>query len=127
MEIQNKDTCFGKKKNFILFLYQYYIILYCSKKYLDSNSKAECLTCNETEIIPPVIKPSENSALLTDSQSCLYYSASFSTNGDYYALECLGERIPITYIKKVDEKKIKLKDQEGTQESKSIYHFLKKF
>jgi len=50
---------------------------------------------------------------LTDGKSCLYHSASFSLNSDYYVLECLGDRIPITFIKNVEEKTAVSDDTNG--------------
>ena len=70
---------------------------------------SECLTCNDS-IVVPFNKPFENSAYIGSSDSCLYYSATFSLSGGYYALECLGEKIPITYLKSSTDKSIECKN-----------------
>lgn len=75
------------------------------KRVTDLYSLPQCLTCNETITIP-ITEPAENSVLIGESGNCLYYFASFSVGSDYYALECLGDRIPITYIKSIDDKTI---------------------
>lgn len=75
------------------------------KQILNVNSRSECLTCNFTGVLPPVNNPSQNAMPITDGKSCLYHAASFSTDGDYYVLECLGDRIPITFIKNVTDTK----------------------
>lgn len=70
------------------------------KKISDLNGNSECLTCSDSKLVPKVfIEPSKNQSQFDSSDKCLYHSASFSQNGDYYALECLGDRIPITFIK----------------------------
>lgn len=43
--------------------------------------------------------PSENFYEFVDAKYCLYNSASFSTNGDFYVLECLGDKIPTVTLK----------------------------
>ena len=75
------------------------------KKVTDVSKSSECLTCNSTIEIPHV-DPALNSVPLISSEYCLYHAASFSTNGDYYVLECLGDRIPITYVKSTEDKKL---------------------
>ena len=78
------------------------------KKVTDLSTLSECLTCNDTIEIP-FENPFENSVVLGSSETCLYYSASFSLNGGYYALECLGEKIPSTYLKSSTNKTIERK------------------
>lgn len=68
----------------------------------DHLSISQCLTCNDTIKIP-FTEPVDNSVPLATSENCLYYMATFSQGGGYYVLECLGDRIPITYVKSVDE------------------------
>jgi hypothetical protein len=51
---------------------------------------------------------------LAASENCLYYWASFSTTSEYYALECLGDRIPIVYIKSVESKEYECKENKNT-------------
>ena len=74
----------------------------------DQLSKPECLTCNNITI--PYEDPSQHTVRLDSSENCLYYTASFSNNGDYYVLECMGDRIPISYIKKSDNSSFECTD-----------------
>lgn len=82
----------------------------------------ECLTCNDT-IKVPYTDPNLNSVLVGEGTNCLYYSASFSQGGDYYALECLGDRIPITYIKSTNDKTVERMDRNINHFV--FYHYLK--
>ncbi len=75
------------------------------KKLSDINSQSECLTCVDKESVPKHTNPIDNSVDIAEGKACLYYSASFSTNADFYVLECLGDRIPVSYIKSVQEKR----------------------
>ncbi len=71
------------------------------------NSKSFCMTCKDSEKLKKEFKePANNMFEFTESNYCLYFSASFSTNGDFFALECLGDRIPITYIKSTMNKEL---------------------
>lgn len=87
------------------------------KHITDVNSHSECLSCKDIKNVPKTTNPLDNLIELTDGKSCLYHSASFSLNSDYYVLECLGDRIPITFIKNVEEKTI---SEEANNDSKSI-------
>lgn len=75
------------------------------RKSFTSESSAECLTCKDSDELPEVYEePSKNLLQFNSSERCLYHDASFSSDGGFYALECLGDRLPITYIKSsVDE------------------------
>ncbi len=76
-------------------------------KFTVLNSKPVCLTCKDSNNLKKEFKePVNNQLEFTESTKCLYFSASFSTNGDFYALECLGDRIPITYIKSTMNEKL---------------------
>lgn len=68
------------------------------KRVTDVNSHPICLTCNSSIKIDHT-DPFENSVDLGSTDHCLYYSAVFSLNSEYYALECLGDRIPIVWLK----------------------------
>lgn len=80
----------------------------------------ECLTCNDTIKLAHT-EPSENSVPLGSSENCLFYSASFSQGGDFYALECLGDRIPITFIKSVDDRTLERKKTKKIDRFRFIY------
>ncbi|CAF0793607.1 unnamed protein product [Brachionus calyciflorus] len=67
----------------------------------DASRTGECLTCNSSFTMP-FEDPSAHTHSLASENNCLYHSASFSNTGDYYVLECLGDRIPITYIKSAE-------------------------
>ena len=68
----------------------------------------ECLTCNTT-FKYTYTEPFENAVVIGSADVCAYYSASFSPNGEYYALECLGDKIPHTYVKSINDKDIECK------------------
>lgn len=79
-----------------------------SVMFTDLNGKTECLTCDHVKnVTNEYVDPAKNLKLFWGSEKCLYHSASFSANGDYYALECLGDRVPITYIKSTLDEKLK--------------------
>ncbi len=82
-----------------------------SKKFIDVNSVSECLTCPSEPEPYKYVKPSTNQMDITESTNCLYYSASFSLNANFYALECRGDRLPITYIKSTEDKTIECKQR----------------
>lgn len=106
MEIQSKDIYSSKSFSLLLLNCISNLLESCLRKRVtDLYSLPQCLTCNETITIP-ITEPAENSVLIGESGNCLYYFASFSVGSDYYALECLGDRIPITYIKSIDDKSI---------------------
>ncbi len=58
-----------------------------------------CLTCPHETNPYTFDKPGSTLLNIEKSDKCLYHSASFSLNADFYALECLGDRTPITHIK----------------------------
>lgn len=64
----------------------------------DASRIGLCLTCNSSIKIEHD-DPSAHMQPLASETNCLYHSAHFSVNGDYYILECLGDRIPISWIK----------------------------
>jgi dipeptidyl aminopeptidase/acylaminoacyl peptidase len=60
------------------------------------------LTCQDSANLPKTINTSDKNLLgFYASEKCLYHTASFSYNGEYFALDCLGDRIPITTIRSV--------------------------
>ena len=65
---------------------------------MDESARPKCLTCNSS-VEYPVEDPAKNAVRLNNSENCLYYSATFSTEGEYYVLECLGDKIPVVYLK----------------------------
>lgn len=70
------------------------------KQFTSVDSVAQCLTCQDSDkVAKEFVEPYKNLKPFNDSVRCLYHTASFSLNGDYYALECLGDRIPVTYIR----------------------------
>lgn len=76
------------------------------RKSFIKNSPAECLTCKDAKNLPDnYTEPTKHMREFNASEKCLYHDASFSSDGGYYALECLGDRLPITYIRSsVDNK-----------------------
>lgn len=92
------------------------------KKFTDLNSSPVCMTCKDSHKLPETyINPGnlKNQINFDNGTKCLYHSASFSTDGDFYALNCLGDRIPITYIKSIKNESINYiyEDNEKLKES----------
>ena len=86
------------------------------KSITNANAPAECLTCstaNRNMTAPwsshnigagtedmPHEHPTKHMHTFSESGRCLYHAASFSKgDGDYFVLECLGDRVPVTYVR----------------------------
>jgi hypothetical protein len=70
------------------------------------HSTAECLTCslNNQTIQVNYEEPAQRQTSILASELCLYNAASFSPSAEFYVLECLGDRLPITYVKSTESK-----------------------
>ncbi len=74
----------------LICLVEYYdYSLFRRKNIFSKEISFECITCNMN---------------LEDTGTCLYNSPSFSPNTDYYILDCLGDKIPMTYVKSIKNK-----------------------
>lgn len=70
------------------------------KQFTTDYSVAKCLTCQDSnKVAKEFYEPAKNLVRFNETFRCLYHTASFSLNGEFYALECLGDRIPVTYIR----------------------------
>jgi hypothetical protein len=82
------------------------------KRISNFHSTAECLTCllNNQTVNLWHDDPSAHMSTLYSGDNCLYNTAFFSPNSDYYILECLGNTIPMTYVKSTENKHIQCID-----------------
>lgn len=86
------------------------------KRFTSNSSPAICLTCKDAEKLPEVyVKPIKNMSMFNSSERCLYHDVSFSTEGEFYALECLGDRLPITYIRSASDESVNYTYENNTQ------------